>query len=649
MRSSHLGLILPEREGGKENSHGPTTLHHRPAVMRARARRFSASVRRYPLPVIALAGLAAALGLRFVSVGSDASSGILLATLVIGGTPIVVQTVRGMLRGQFASDIVASLAVAGALVTGEYLAGCVIVLMQTGGEALEDYAIRQASASLEALLARAPRVAHRRVGKAVEDVSVRDVAAGDVLLVRPGEAIPVDALVLLGTSAVDASALTGEPLPVSVRPGVEVLSGSICLDGALELRALRPSSQSQYEQIVTLVRAAEADKAPIGRLADRYAVLFTPFTLAMCVVAWLITHQAQAVVAVLVVATPCPLILATPVAIISGINRAARRGIIVKGGAAIEQVGRAKAVIFDKTGTLTQGTPTVERVVSFDGYDTGALLRLAAGLEQLSAHPMAVAVVTEARKRALTLPVATSTIEMAGQGVSGVVDGHMLDIGSPAYFVAREGMESAATDIWTSLDANEDAVALIGIDGKPVGAIIYADPIRPAAPEILQSLSELGVLETVMLTGDDRHTAEAVGTELGIATVKAELLPAHKADGVREVMSRREVVIMVGDGINDAPALATATVGIALGARGAAISAEAADIVILVDDLGRVRDTIAIGRRTLRIAHQSIWVGLGLSGVLMVLASFGAIVPTLGALLQEGIDVAVILNALRAR
>jgi cation transport ATPase len=332
------------------------------------------TLRRYAVPALALVGLAAGLTAQYLLKVPEAARLILLVTLLAGGLPVVVGTVWGMLRRKFAADIVATLAIVGAAVTGEYLAGCVIVLMQTGGEALEAYAVRRASAALEALLARAPRVAHRRHGEAVEDVPVEEVAVGDLLLVRPGELIPVDGTVLDGMAAVDASALTGEPVPVLTEAGDEVLSGSVCLDGALELRATRPSSESQHEQIVRLVRTAQSQKAPLGRLADCYAVFFTPLTLAVCALAYLLTRRPEAVVAVLVVATPCPLILATPVAIISGINRTARRGIIVKSGAAIEQIGKATAVVFDKTGTLTVGTPLVERVVALNGQHADAVL-----------------------------------------------------------------------------------------------------------------------------------------------------------------------------------------------------------------------------------------------------------------------------------
>jgi heavy metal translocating P-type ATPase len=545
---------------------------------------------------------------------------------------------------------VASLAIAGAAIIGEYAAGCIIVLMQTGGEALDDYAMRQATASLEALLARAPRLAHIRRDHSYADVPVGEVVPDELILVKPGEVVPVDGIVLSGTAAVDESALTGEPVPVTARPGVEVMSGSICVDGALEVRVLRTSSESQYEQIIQLVKSAQADKAPIARLADRYAILFTPFTLGMCGLAWLLTHEPSAMVAVLVVATPCPLILAAPVAIISGINRAARRGIIVKGGAALEQVGQVRAVVFDKTGTLTVGIPSVERVVHLDGFGEEAILRLAAGLERFSSHPMARALVATAEERGTSLPMPSDVVETPGQGVSGRVEDHTVAVGSMDYAVSNAlATLPALREIREECDAHDDAVAFVGVDGRAAGLVVFADTIRSEVSPLLARMGQLGVTDTAMLTGDDRSTAHVVASDIGMTEVKAELRPSQKVDAVRELMRDHGSVVMVGDGINDAPALAAATVGIALGAHGVAASAEAADIVVLVDDIGRVADAIEISQNTVRIAKQSIWIGLGASGAMMVAAAFGYIVPAVGAILQEVLDVAVILNALRAR
>ena len=600
--------------------------------------------------VFILGGLVVGALLEYLSAYPDAGRIVLIVTMTIGAIPIVWQTLRGMVHGHFASDVVASLAIVGAGITQEYVAGCVIVLMQTGGESLEAYAVRHASTSLEALLSRAPRIAHVVAGDALTDVPVEGVSVDDTLVVRPGEIVPVDALVSSGTSAVDESALTGEPTPVTKRPGDEVLSGSICKDGALQVRAIRTSKNSQYEQIVLLVRSAQEQKAPVARLADRYAVIFTPVTLVMCGVAYLITRDPTAMVAVLVVATPCPLILATPVAIISGVNRAARRGIIVKSGSAIETVGRVKAAVFDKTGTLTSGMPVVAGVLPLDGVNREEIVLMAAGLEQASSHPMARALVAEARTVGAPLPIPDDVVESAGQGVVGHVHGHQVMVGSAA-FAMQAGLisEDRVEVARASAGADGEATAIVGVDGEAAGLITFTDKLRPAVPDLLRRLKDLGIAETVMLTGDDRLTAEQIGREAGITRVHADLLPGQKVEAVCALERELGAVMMVGDGINDAPALATATIGIGLGARGAAVSAEAADIVITTDDIERVADSVEIGRHTLLIAHQSIWVGLGVSGILMVIAAFGGIPPTIGALLQEVLDVGVILNALRAR
>lgn len=603
--------------------------------------------RRYPLPLLTLLGLIAGLIARYLLAAPSVSNLILAGTLAIGGSVVVVRTLIGISRGEFAADIVASLAIIGAAVTQEYFAGAVIVLMQTGGEALEAGAFRRASDSLRSLLQRAPSAAHRRVDGEIQDITAAEVEVGDKLIVRPGEVIPADARVTSGICSVDESALTGEPVPVTKRPGDELMSGSIALDAALDIEALRPARDSQYEQIVRLVREAQEDKAPIGRLADRYAIIFTPVTLLMCAVAYLITRNPDAVVAVLVVATPCPLILATPVAIISGINRAARHGIIVKGGAAIEQIGQATAVVFDKTGTLTSGHPRMQRIISLDGISASEILRLAAGLEQLSSHPMARALVAAGREQELDLPWPEGMTEMAGQGVAGRVAGHTVAVGSEAYADAQGLLDTRTRAMMAEREGETRSV--IGVDGRPVGLAVYSDPLRPSVPQLIKRLHALGIGTIGMLTGDDRDTAEAIAAEAGIDSVGADLLPSQKVGAVHALMRTHPSVVMVGDGINDAPALAAATVGVALGAHGATVSAEAADIVISADDVTRVADAVEIGQHTLHIARQSIWIGLGVSGALMGIAAFGFIPPAVGALMQEALDVGVILNALRAR
>lgn len=590
---------------------------------------------RQPIPFIAAAGLVAGLVAR--------SEVVFLVTLVVGGAPLVAQTLRGMLRGRFAADIVATLAIITAVVLGQYFAGVVVVLMQSGGEALEAYAMQRASSSLEALLARAPKIAHRLRGEQVEDVPVDSVVIGDTLIVRPGDLVPVDAEVMSGTSSVDQSAITGEPLPIRAVAGTHLLSGSINLDGALQVRAMRPSAQSQYQQIVVMVERARMEKPPIQRVADRAAVWFTPVTLLMCAIAYLVTGTTVSVLAVLVVATPCPLILATPVAVIAGISRAADLGVIVKHGRAIEQLGLVQAVVFDKTGTLTLGHPTVAHVEGLNGFSVDEVLRLAGAVEQFSAHHLAHAVVDAGRdsQGPQALPPVSGFEESPGRGVSGSVEGRRVHVGSLRY------LSDAGIPVRESSSAG--TTAHVAVDGHVAGAIHFADRLRHQVPALMQHLAVLGVRDTVMLTGDRETTAQAIAAQAGIRTVRANLMPADKVAAVRELAQRYGSVLMVGDGINDAPALAAATVGVAMGAHGTAVSAEAADVVLLVDDIARVGDAVAISRRMRRIVLQSIGVGLGVSFALMVVASLGHITPAAGAVMQEALDAAVILNALRVR
>ena len=377
-------------------------------------------VRTYPIPAFALAGLAAgalwALGLgRY-----DIARWVWYGALVVGGTPVVVKTARGMLKRKFAADIVAMLAIITAILTDEAFAGVIIVLMQTGGEALDDYGFRRASSSLQALIARAPRLARRKRNDTVEDARVDEVRVGDLLVVRSGDLIPVDGTVKTESAEVDESALTGEPLPRSKTVGDQVMSGSVNVGPAFEMTAARVSEESQYSKIVDLVKKAQSERPPIQRLADRYAAWFTPMTAAIAVFSLLLTRSFDAFLAVLVVATPCPLILATPLAVISGVNRAAKESIIVKSGAAIEQIGKGRVVIFDKTGTLTFGAPVIERLVSLDG-NTDEMLRLAASVEQFSSHPVAVSMAREGRERFGELSAVSSVSESPGQGVEASV------------------------------------------------------------------------------------------------------------------------------------------------------------------------------------------------------------------------------------
>jgi heavy metal translocating P-type ATPase len=569
------------------------------------------------------------------------------AGLAITGLPVVWHTLRGMASGRFAADLVAMLAVVTALLLGQPLAGLIVVLMQTGGEALERYAEGRASRAVRDLEAAAPRQAHRVRAGVTEDIDADAVAAGDELLVRPGELVPCDGLVLAGRSHVDTARLTGEPLPVSAATGTRLLSGSLNLDGPLTLRVTAPARESQYARIVELVRTAQASKSPLQRLADRYAVWFTPLTLLVCGVAYLASRDPLRVLAVLVVATPCPLILATPVAVVGGINRAARRGIVFRHGAALEQLAGITAAVFDKTGTLTVGRPRVARVWTAPPYTEAELLRLAAAVEHGSGHLLARTLCEEAGARGIPLVAADQVVESAGQGVTGRVEGRMVAVGGRAYVLGRHpGAEAGLGEALATADG-DGLRAYVAVDGRAGGVVEYADRVRPGVAEFFVALRALGVRRVLLLSGDDPANAAAVARAVGVDEAHGDLLPEQKVAIVRRLVSEGERVLMAGDGTNDAPALSSATVGIALASGGGGIAAEAADAVILADDPTRIAEAVVISRRTLRLARQSIWAGLGLSGIAMVAAGLGYIPPVAGALLQEGIDVAVILNALR--
>jgi heavy metal translocating P-type ATPase len=597
----------------------------------ARARRTGQDgwVRSTLVPAAVALALAAGVALLLAGAAHAAHvlwAGVLVAVIV----PLAIAVGRRMLRGQLGADVIALLAMTGALALGELAAGLVVALMLSGGELLDERAFRRARHELTALVARAPAVAHRHEGDRLVDVPAGEAVAGDALLVLAGEIVPVDCTLVSGTAVLDEAALTGESLPVRREAGQEVRSGASVVGEAIEVRALRPAAASTYARIVHLVEQAEADRPRTARLADRAAVVFLPITLAVAALGWVVSGSPVAALAVLVVATPCPLILATPIAFVSGLARAARRGVVVKGGTPLERLGSATVVVFDKTGTLTTGHPGVV------GADDD-LLAVAAAAEGRSAHPLAAAIRAEAYARGLALPLADDFRESYGDGVQARVDGRQVRVGRAAF--VDPGLERPAVpgiaDVW------------VAIAGGPAGVIRCSDPLRADAAAVVDRVRRTGS-RPVLLTGDAAAVAADVGRATGIADVHAEATPEDKAQIVGALRRAGDVVVMVGDGLNDAPALAAADIGVALGATGSTISSDAADVVILVDDLGRVAEAIEIGRETLAVARTGIVVGMGLSAVLMVVAAFGGITPLQGALAQEVIDVAAILNGLRA-
>jgi len=601
------------------------------------------------LALACLVLIAAGGALSLLGAGA-AGNAVWATTTALMLAPLTWSILRTLARGRVGVDAIALVAMAGALAIGQYLAGAVIALMLSGGNALEASASRRARRELTALLERMPTIAHRREAGGWVEVPVEDLAVGDVVLIRAGEMVPVDGSLESAEAVLDESALTGESLPVTHARGAAVQSGVANAGGAFELRASRPAAESAYANLVRLVRAAETQRAPFIRIADRYAAFFLPVTLAVAAAAWVAAGDPERAVAVLVVATPCPLILAAPIAIVSGVSRAARAGVIVKGGTAIERLGEARTVLLDKTGTLTLGEPAVAEIVALGELGEGEVLRVAASLDQLSAHVLAEALVHDAERRGLALSEPADAVEEPGQGIEGTVDGRRVAVGSAAW-LGRRGFETTAdAALGEEGDAAGLAKVMVGIDGRLAGTIVLADRLREDARELAGELRRAGVRRVAMVTGDRASVAERIASETGLDEVHAEQGPEQKLDVVRAMRADPELapVVMVGDGVNDAPALALADVGIAMSGPGATVSSDTADAVIVVDRIDRVATAVHIGRRSLAIARQSVVFGIGLSLVAMAFAAAGEIPPIAGALLQEGIDVAVILNALRA-
>lgn len=560
---------------------------------------------------------------------------------------LAVSIVCDLMAGRVGVDAIALLAMAGGLVFGQPLAAIVVAIMYTGGRVLEDYAVSRAERNLKTLVDRAPRMAHRRIEETISDVDIRNVKVADAILVRAGEIIPVDGLITSPIAIVDESALTGEPIPVTRRAGESARSGTLNAGDTFEITATATAEESTYAGIVRLVTAAQTAKAPFIRLADRYALLLLPATILVSGLAWALSGDPIRGLAVLVVATPCPLILAAPVAFIAGVSQAARRGIIIKGGAPLDALAQTHTVLFDKTGTLTIGGARLIAVETAPNKDAGEVLSLAASLEQASQHVVAAAIVNAAAARRLSLHMPQQVHEVMGSGLEGVVAGRRVRVGShQLIFGARKPDEWAARALRRASWRSALSV-FVSVDDRVVGALLLADELRKESPRAIQSLRSAGVARIVMVTGDHADAAETIAAALNIDAVLSDRVPSDKVDAV-VMESRLHPTLMVGDGINDAPALAAADVGVALGARGASASSEAADVVIVVDRLDRVSEAVAIARRARRIALQSIVAGMSLSGVAMAFAAFGWLAPVAGALTQEAIDVAVILNALRA-
>ena len=596
------------------------------------------------LALLAAAGLVLGLALNLAGLGVW-SPVVWTAFTVPVLAALLAEIVTSLARGDVGLDIVAGLSMSAALAFGETLAAAIVALMYAGGQLLEAYAERKARREMTALLSRVPRSALRHLDGRLEEVPLERVKPGDRLLIRQGDVVPVDGTVASGVAVLDTSALTGEAMPVTLKSGDAVLSGSTNVGDVFDLCATRRADESTYAGVVRLVEAAQKARAPMSRLADRYAMLFLGLTVALAAAAWAMTGDPIRAVAVLVVATPCPLILAVPVALVAGLSRAAKLGILIKGGKAIEMLARVRALVLDKTGTLTHGRARLVSTRLADAVSEDELLRLAASLDQASKHIVAQTLVEEAHAQGLRLSIPYDVVETAGEGIAGVVDGRAVTVGG-LHFVAAQSGEAPLSALLGSRPPGALAVA-VAIDGVPAGVMLLADALRAGVEKMFGDLRALGIERIVLATGDRQEVARHVAEGLPIDLVRAELTPDQK---VLAVLSERKngPVMMIGDGVNDAPALAAADIGVAMGASGAAASAEAADVVLLVDQLDRVLPAIRIARRSRAIALQSVLAGIGLSTGAMAAAAFGYLPPVEGALFQEVIDIAVIFNALRA-
>ena len=595
---------------------------------------------------VASAVLLVAGGVAWLLAAESLASVLWFGGTVLGLIVSVWWAVGAIRRREPSVDVIAVLALAGALAVDELFAGAMITVMLASGQLLEARAAARASRELSLLVERAPRTARRRGGGGVVEVPVDDVVPGDRLLVGVGEIVPVDGR-LLGAAVLDESALTGESRPAERIAGDDVRSGVVNVGQPIDMVATAPAAQSTYAGVVRLVEQAQASSAPFVRTADRFAVLFVPLTLALAGAAWALSADPVRAVAVLVVATPCPLLLAAPIAIISGLSRAAHVGVVVKGGGALERLAAGQVMLFDKTGTLTRGRPELtDTVTAGDWMDPDELLRLAASLDQVSPHVLASAIVTAATRRGLALRMPDDVREVPGYGLEGTIGNHRVRLGKTAWVVGDDP-PAWVRQVRRRADLDGSLTVFAAVDDEPGGAFLLDDPIRPDAPRMVRALRQAGITRVVLVSGDRADIADMVGRVVGVDTVLADCDPADKLDAI-ERESAHGTTIMVGDGVNDAPALAAAGAGVALAARGATASSEAADVVLTVDRIDALADAILIARRSKAIALQAVLIGMGLSFVAMVVAAIGLLPPAAGAILQEAIDVLAIGIALRA-
>ena len=595
---------------------------------------------RWKLFSIALLSLILALVLTYFNLSKLAH--IILAIVALFEViPLLMGMWEDIKDGSYGIDILAATAIVASVILGEYWAAIVVVIMLTGGESLEDYADHKAMRELDSLLKRAPVSAHLLKNKNLIDVKVGELKVGDYIVIKPGEVVPVDSIVTEGTSSFDESSLTGESVPVTKKVGEKLLSGAVNIEGSLTAKVLATAENSQYQQIIKLVKSAAASKSPFVRLADRYSIPFTIISYAIAVTVWVVSGHAIRFLEVIIVATPCPLLLAAPIALISGMSRASRHGIIVKTGSALERLAEVKTIAFDKTGTLTTGILSVKDVHLVVSKSKDEVLTLAASLEQYSGHIIAQSIVDEAKSKNIKLPKIKGLKEIPGKGLTANFKNHRILVGK-IDLLEDEGL-SVPAKLLSKLNTTTVFVAR---DNEILGYITLEDTLRDESKKTIFDLTSQGIKHLIMVTGDNQKTAERIAAKIGITEIVANALPADKLNAIEGLKNRP--VAFVGDGINDAPVLTASDIGIALGARGSTAASESADMVIMLDDISRVASAHKIAKRTFSVARQSILIGIALSILLMIVFATGKFPPIYGALLQEVVDVTVIFNALRA-
>lgn len=575
--------------------------------------------------------------------GFHTAANIILAIFsLIEVIPLLWDMWKDIRTGSYGIDILAATAIVASVLLKQYWAAIVVVIMLTGGESLEDYADKRALSELSSLLSKAPTIAHLLKNNKQIDVKANQLKVGDKFIVKPGETVPTDGIVINGNSSFDESSLTGESVPAFKELNDSLLSGSINIESPVTVKATAIANDSQYQQIVRLVESAAASKAPFVRLADRYSIPFTLLAYLIAGSVWAISGQPIRFLEVIIVATPCPLLLAAPIALISGMSRSSKYGIIVKTGSALEKLAEAKTIAFDKTGTLTSAQLTINKIQTYNGFEENDVLTYAASLEQFSNHVIAKVISEKAKKDKIKLSKVKAVEEITGRGLKANLKSKKLVVGR-LRLLEEQGIE---LPVKVKSMKHTNTVVFVGLDDQLVGYISLKDTIRNETKNTLRELKKQGIDNLLLITGDNEQVAKTVAKELGINSVVADALPGDKLKAIEKLKERP--VVFVGDGVNDAPVLTAADVGIALGARGSTAASESADMVIMLDDLGRVAAAYKIAKHTFKIARQSILYGIGLSFILMIVFASGMFPPIYGAVLQEVVDVVVIFNALRA-